>query len=139
MFYLSFLRKNKKWFKKFWVLTCMFFHDTTKDFLLCPKSFAFVNSKILFLNFCCCVDIIIFINPYFIQRNMTKDLQDLNKVEQFSIDAGISADELVRKMGKSGVMGAGRISTATDIITTMFKDKIALFFWALLGLLCLEA
>ncbi|MBU1199714.1 MAG: deoxyhypusine synthase family protein [Nanoarchaeota archaeon] len=66
---------------------------------------------------------------------MTKDLQDLNKVEQFSIDAGISADELVRKMGKSGVMGAGRISTATDIITTMFKDKDCTVFLGAAGAL----
>ena len=60
---------------------------------------------------------------------------DLHEVEQFKIKDGISADELVKNMGKSGVMGSGRISRAADIITTMFKDKDCTIFFGAAGAL----
>ena len=54
---------------------------------------------------------------------MNHKFMDLNKVEQFKIKDNVSADELLQGMGKSGVMGAGSISRAADIITKMFKEK----------------
>ena len=60
---------------------------------------------------------------------------DLHEVEQFKIKDGISADELVKNMGKSGVMGSGRISRAADIITTMFNDKDCTIFFGAAGAL----
>ncbi|KYK26470.1 hypothetical protein AYK26_04945 [Euryarchaeota archaeon SM23-78] len=66
---------------------------------------------------------------------MNNKFLDLDKVEQFKLKAGISADELVKSMGRAGVMGAGRISRAADIITDMFKDKECTIFLGAAGAL----
>ncbi|MBN2052897.1 deoxyhypusine synthase family protein [Candidatus Woesearchaeota archaeon] len=59
----------------------------------------------------------------------------LKKVEQIKLDANISADELVKVMGTSGVMGAGMIARASDIITEMFEDKDCTVFLGAAGAL----
>ena len=64
---------------------------------------------------------------------MNHKFMDLNEVEQFKIKEDVSADELVKSMGKSGVMGSGRISRAADIMTTMFKDKECTVFLGAAG------
>jgi len=66
---------------------------------------------------------------------MSKKPLDLNKVEQIKLDANISADELVKAMAKSGVMGAGMVSRAADIITEMINDKECTIFLGAAGAL----
>jgi deoxyhypusine synthase len=66
---------------------------------------------------------------------MMKSFLDLDKVEQFKIKQGMTADELVKAMGKSGVMGSGRISRAADIVTDMFNDKDCTVFLGAAGAL----
>jgi len=66
---------------------------------------------------------------------MSKKPLDLNKVEQIKLDANISADELVKAMAKSGVMGAGMISRAAEIITEMINDKECTIFLGAAGAL----
>ena len=59
----------------------------------------------------------------------------MRKVEQIKLKDNASADELVKSMGKSGVMGGGALSRATDIITNMFKDKDCTVFFGAAGAL----
>jgi len=66
---------------------------------------------------------------------MTENLKDLHKVEQFKVEKGVSADELLRNMSKAGVMGSGRISRAADIITGMFNDQECSIFFGAAGAL----
>ncbi|MBW2991432.1 deoxyhypusine synthase family protein, partial [Candidatus Woesearchaeota archaeon] len=66
---------------------------------------------------------------------MSKDLKDFDKVEQFKIDKGISADELVKGMAKAGVMGGGALSRAADIVTDMFGDRECTIFFGAAGAL----
>ena len=47
----------------------------------------------------------------------------MEKVKQIEVKKGMKASELVDEMGKSGVMGAGRIAKAASILNEMIKDK----------------
>jgi len=47
----------------------------------------------------------------------------MEKVKQIEVKKGMKASELVDEMGKSGVMGAGRIAKAANILNEMIKDK----------------
>ncbi|HII71724.1 TPA: deoxyhypusine synthase [Candidatus Woesearchaeota archaeon] len=60
---------------------------------------------------------------------MTHDIKHLKKVKHIETRKGMTADDLVREMGKSGVMGAGKIAHAADIAEKAVSDpKIKLFF-----------
>ncbi|PIN70010.1 deoxyhypusine synthase [Candidatus Woesearchaeota archaeon CG11_big_fil_rev_8_21_14_0_20_43_8] len=57
----------------------------------------------------------------------------LSKVTQMKLKSGMTVDDLVKEMGRSGVMGAGRISHASDIMEKMFVDKDCTVFLGLAG------
>jgi len=48
-------------------------------------------------------------------------------VSPVRVSKGISADRLIREFEKSGVMGAGRIARATNILEKAIRDKCTLF------------
>jgi len=58
---------------------------------------------------------------------------DLRKVEQIILKQGMLVDDLVRSMGGSGVMGAGKISHAVDIAQKAISDKDTKVFFGLAG------
>jgi len=66
---------------------------------------------------------------------MAKKQLDLKKVDHISVKENISADELVTNMGKSGVMGAGMVARAADIITDILNDKDCTVFLGAAGAL----
>lgn len=66
---------------------------------------------------------------------MNKKFLDMDKVEQIKLKNKVSADDLVKAMGKAGVMGGGALSRASDIITDMFKDKDCTVFFGAAGAL----
>lgn len=57
----------------------------------------------------------------------------MKNVEQIKIDKKMTVNELVLQMGKSGVMGAGRLSKAVDVAEAMIKDKNCKVFFGLAG------
>ncbi|MDQ1279774.1 MAG: Deoxyhypusine synthase [Thermoproteota archaeon] len=57
----------------------------------------------------------------------------LKYVEQMRIHRDMSVGQLVAEMNKCGVLGAGRLARATDIMREMFRDKDYTIFLALAG------
>ncbi len=57
----------------------------------------------------------------------------LRYVEQMRLRSGASVKELVDMMRQSGVLGAGRISKATDIMVEMIRDEDYVVFLAMAG------
>ena len=47
----------------------------------------------------------------------------MKNVEHIEINEGLTVNELVKLMGKAGVMGGGRLANAVDILEEMIKDK----------------
>lgn len=47
----------------------------------------------------------------------------MKKVEHLKIIKGMKVDDLIREMSKVGVMGAGRLARAVDVLEEMTKDK----------------
>ncbi|MBS3095675.1 deoxyhypusine synthase family protein [Candidatus Woesearchaeota archaeon] len=45
------------------------------------------------------------------------------KIEHINVRRGMTVNEIVMQMSKSGVFGAGRIAEAADIMEAMIKDK----------------
>ena len=54
-------------------------------------------------------------------------------VRQMRLRGGMTVDELVREMKGAGVIGAGRVARAVDIVTEMFGDPDYTVFLALSG------
>ena len=63
-------------------------------------------------------------------KNMHKDLE---KVHQIKTGKNMTCNELVDQMDKSGVMGAGTIAKAANIMEHMIKDKKCTVFLGLAG------
>lgn len=59
----------------------------------------------------------------------------MRKVEHLKIEKGMKIDDLVRGMKEVGVMGAGRIGKAVDILEKMIKDKDCKVFFGQAGAL----
>lgn len=57
----------------------------------------------------------------------------MKPVKQMNINPGMKVKDLVEEMSESGVMGAGRIAKAADIIKKMHKDKDCKIFFGLAG------
>lgn len=57
----------------------------------------------------------------------------MEKVKQIEITKGMKASELVKQMGLSGVMGAGRIAKAAEILKEMKNDKGCVKFFGFAG------
>jgi deoxyhypusine synthase len=57
----------------------------------------------------------------------------MKPVKQMDVKAGMSANELVKEMAGSGVMGAGRIAKAVEIAEAMIKQKDCKMFFGLAG------
>jgi len=53
----------------------------------------------------------------------------MDKVKQMDISAEMRVSELVNEMSKAGVMGAGRIARASEILREMAKDKECKIFF----------
>jgi deoxyhypusine synthase len=60
-------------------------------------------------------------------------MEHLKKVGQIRIEKGMLADDLVRQMSQSGVMGAGKIAHAADIAEKVIRDKETKLFFGLAG------
>lgn len=58
---------------------------------------------------------------------------ELKPVKQVALKKKMSADELVRCFGASGVMGAGRVARAADVLEKMVSDKDCVKFFGLAG------
>ena len=59
----------------------------------------------------------------------------LNKVEHIKLSNGMSVSELITSMNKSGVMGAGKIGKAAEILSEMFNEKECKVFLGAAGAL----
>lgn len=57
----------------------------------------------------------------------------MNAVEHIDIVQGMKVSDLVNRMAKSGVMGAGRIGKAADVLADMINDKDCKVFLGLAG------
>jgi deoxyhypusine synthase len=57
----------------------------------------------------------------------------LKYVEQMRLNPGMSVGQLIEQMGRTGVLGAGKLSSAVNIITEMFVDPDYTVFLALAG------
>jgi len=57
----------------------------------------------------------------------------MKKVKQIDIKKDMKVSELVNEMSKSGVMGAGRIAKASEILKKMTKDKDCKIFFGFAG------
>lgn len=55
------------------------------------------------------------------------------KVEQMEIQEKMSVLELIEEMGKSGVLGAGRLYRATQLLSQVIKDEDTLVFLSIAG------
>jgi len=62
-------------------------------------------------------------------------MTSMKKVEQIKIKKGMKADELVREMGKTGVMQVSKVGKAADILEKMIKDKDCKIFLGQAGAL----
>ncbi|MFH0987047.1 MAG: deoxyhypusine synthase family protein [Candidatus Micrarchaeota archaeon] len=65
---------------------------------------------------------------------MAKKLK-LKTVNPVSVKKGMTADQLVRQFGGSGVMGAGKLAQAVDILEIMVKDRDCKMFMGVAGAL----
>lgn len=59
----------------------------------------------------------------------------MKEVKQIKIKQGIRVDELVKLMGETGVMQAGRLGRAVNIMESMIKDKDCKVFLGIAGAL----
>lgn len=59
--------------------------------------------------------------------------KDLKYVKHIQLKSGLSVGSLVSEMDKCGVLGAGNIGKATNIVTDMFKNKDYTVFLTLAG------
>lgn len=57
----------------------------------------------------------------------------LRTVKQMRLKAGMTVDDLVKEMSGAGVIGAGKIAKAVDIVTEMFEDPDYTVFLAVSG------
>jgi len=57
----------------------------------------------------------------------------MKEVEQLRIRPHMTVDELVRQMDSCGILGAGRVGLAADILTEMFSDEEYTVFLSLAG------
>ena len=58
---------------------------------------------------------------------------ELKRVKPIQLNGNLSVKELVSEMRKCGVLGAGNIGEATEILTEMFCDKDYTVFLTLAG------
>ncbi len=59
--------------------------------------------------------------------------ENLNRVKPMHLKGGLTVGELVSEMQKCGVLGAGNIGKATEIVAEMFSDKDYTVFLTLAG------
>ena len=57
----------------------------------------------------------------------------LKRVRQMHVRAGMSVSELASEMREAGVLGAGRIGEAVEVVAEMFRDPDCMVFLALAG------
>jgi deoxyhypusine synthase len=57
----------------------------------------------------------------------------LRHIEQIHLERGMSVGELVDRMRRSGVLGAGRIGKAAEIMSQMIRDEDFVVFFAMAG------
>jgi len=57
----------------------------------------------------------------------------MERVNHIPVKANMSVDELVQAMLKTGVLGAGRLGRAAEIVRRMFKDSNYFTFLAMSG------
>ena len=60
-------------------------------------------------------------------------MDKMKPVNSIKINGSMSVSQLMKQMGKSGVLGAGRIAKATDICEAMIKDEQCKVFLGLAG------
>ncbi len=59
--------------------------------------------------------------------------EDLKKVHHIKTEKAMTCGKLVEQMGKAGVMGAGKVAKAAEVIEDMIKDKKCTVFLGLAG------
>lgn len=59
----------------------------------------------------------------------------MKKVKHMQLEAKMTVDKLVEEMNAAGVLGAGRIGKATELVTEMFSDQDCTVFLTLAGAL----
>ncbi len=59
--------------------------------------------------------------------------EDLKKVHHIKTEKAMTCGKLVEQMGKAGVMGAGKIAKAAEVIEDMIKDEKCTVFLGLAG------
>ncbi len=64
---------------------------------------------------------------------MKHSAHEWKELHHIKISKGMSVNQLVNQMKQSGVMGAGRIAKAADILEMMLKDKDCTLFFGLAG------
>ena len=57
----------------------------------------------------------------------------MKKVEHIKVNSGMKINELIMAMKKSGVMQAGKLALAVDILEEAIKDKECKVFFGLAG------
>ena len=57
----------------------------------------------------------------------------MKRVRQMHVRAGMSVSELASEMREAGVLGAGRIGEAVEVVAEMFRDPDCMVFLALAG------
>ncbi|MCK4583728.1 deoxyhypusine synthase family protein, partial [Candidatus Bathyarchaeota archaeon] len=57
----------------------------------------------------------------------------MNRVHQMRLRGGMTVGELAEEMRKAGVIGAGRVGRAVDIVAEMFGDQDYTTFITLSG------
>ena len=57
----------------------------------------------------------------------------MESVKHMKIKTGMTVGQLVDEMGECGILGAGRIARATQLLAEMFKDPDYTVFLALAG------
>ena len=60
-------------------------------------------------------------------------LEDLKRVKHMHLKDGLTVDGLVSEMNECGVLGAGKIGKAAEIVTEMFGDRDYTVFLTLAG------
>ena len=59
--------------------------------------------------------------------------EDLEKVHHIKTEKAMTCGKLVEQMGKAGVMGAGKVAKAAEVIEDMIRDKKCTVFLGLAG------
>ena len=47
----------------------------------------------------------------------------MRRIKPIRLRAGMTVDSLARELGRAGVIGAGRVAKAVEIIAEMFSDE----------------